>query len=312
MRNVLAAGLALAIVSLLSPHTAAQGATQVVFLGTGTPLPDPDRSGPATAIVINSSAYLIDAGVGVVRRAAEGVRKGIPALDSVNLKTVFITHLHSDHTLGLPDLILTPWVMNRATPLEVYGPKGLKSMTDHILAAWKEDIDVRLHDLEHGMPNGYKVNVHEITEGVAYKDANVTITAFLVPHGALEPSFGYQIVTPDKTIVISGDARPTPAMAKYCHGCDLLIHEVYTDGSTAKVPLEWQKYRRSYHTSSTELAEIANAAKPKLLVLYHRANPGCDQVGAHCGDSGSEAELLSEIRSRYSGPVIAAHDLDVR
>jgi ribonuclease BN (tRNA processing enzyme) len=201
--------------------------------------------------------------------------------------------------------------MNRASPLELYGPYGFKAMTNHLLEAWKIDIDVRLHDLEHGMPNGYKVNVHEISPGVVYKDANITVTAFEVPHGAITPSFAYQIVTADKKIVISGDARPTPLMAEYCRGCDLLIHEVYTEGSTAKVPEEWQKYRRSYHTSSTELAAIASDAKPKTLVLYHRANPGCDQVGAMCGDSGSEAELLEEIGRSYTGRVVAAHDLDV-
>jgi ribonuclease BN (tRNA processing enzyme) len=289
----------------------AADATRVVFLGTGTPLPDPDRSGPATAIVVNDSAYLFDAGVGVVRRATEAARKGVAALDSVNLKTVFLTHLHSDHTLGLPDLILTPWVMNRAQPLELYGPKGTRAMVDHILAAWREDIDVRLHDLEHALPNGYKVNVHEIQPGIVFTDANIAVKAFRVPHGALKESFGYRIEAPGKVVVISGDTAPTEAIVTACSGCDLLIHEVYTEGSTSKVPEEWQKYRRAYHTSSVELAELATKARPKLLVLYHRANPGCDQAGAHCGNAGSEQELLDEVHQHYSGRVVAAHDLDI-
>jgi ribonuclease BN (tRNA processing enzyme) len=296
---------------MLAASLPVSAATQVVFLGTGTPLPDPERAGPATAVVVNGSAYLFDAGPGVVRRASEAVRKGVKELDSVNLKTAFITHLHSDHTTGLPDLIFTPWVMNRKEPLELYGPKGLRAMTDHILAAWKEDIDLRLHDLEHAMPNGYKVNVHEIRPGVVFKDQNVTITAFPVLHGVWKEAFGYTIRTADKTIVISGDARPSPALLDQCKGCDLLIHEVYTEGSTKKVPLEWQKYRRSYHTSTKELAEIANKTKPGILVLYHRANPGCDQVGADCGNSGSEEEMIGEIRQNYSGRVVAAHDLDI-
>jgi ribonuclease BN (tRNA processing enzyme) len=235
----------------------------------------------------------------------------VTPLDSVNLKTVFLTHLHSDHTLGLPDLILTPWVMNRAQPLEVYGPQGTRAMVDHILAAWKLDIDVRLHDLEHAPPDGYKVNVHEIKAGTVFADANVTVKAFHVLHGALKDAFGYRIDAPGKSIVISGDTAPTDAIVDACSGCDVLIHEVYTEGSTSKVAEEWQKYRRAYHTSSVELAAIAAKARPKLLVLYHRANPGCDQAGAHCGDAGSEQELLDEIRQRYTGRVVAAHDLDI-
>ncbi len=110
--------------------------TQVVFLGTGTPLPDPDRSGPATAVVVNGAAYLFDAGAGVVRRAMQARRAGIAALDSVNLRTVFLTHLHSDHTMGLPDLILTPWVIGRQAPLDLYGPVGSATMVSGILAGW--------------------------------------------------------------------------------------------------------------------------------------------------------------------------------
>ena len=285
--------------------------TKVVFLGTGTPLPDPDRSGPCTAIVVNGTPYLVDAGPGLVRRATSALRKGVTGLDSVNLKIAFLTHLHSDHTAGLPDLIFTPWVMGRKEPLELYGPKGIRAMADHLLKAYEEDIRIRTEDLEHGSKTGYKVNAHEIQAGVVYRDKNVTVKAFPVLHGAWAQAFGYRFETADRVIVISGDARPSPALLDNCNGCDVLIHEVYTEGSTAKVAVEWQKYRHSYHTSTTELADIATKTKPGLLVLYHRANPGCDQVGAQCGDAGSEEETLREIREHYSGKVVAAHDLDI-
>ena len=117
--------------------------TQVVVLGTGTPYPDPDRSGPAVAIVVNDTAYLVDCGTGVVRRAKQAENSGITALRTESLKTVFITHLHSDHTLGYPDLIFTPWIMERKEPLQAYGPRGLKEMTDHIEQAWAKDIRIR-------------------------------------------------------------------------------------------------------------------------------------------------------------------------
>src|SRR5256885_15141244 len=119
--------------------------TQIVLLGTGNPFPDPDRSGPATAIVVNGRAYLVDFGPGVVRRAKAAMfDKGITALEPTNLTTAFATHLHSDHTVGYPDLIFTPWVMGRKVPLEVYGPKGIKAMTDHILEAWQACTAVRV------------------------------------------------------------------------------------------------------------------------------------------------------------------------
>jgi ribonuclease BN (tRNA processing enzyme) len=293
-----------------TPEQANTVGTQVVFLGTGTPLPEPERSGPATAVVVNGAAYLFDAGPGVVRRAMAAARNDIPALDSVNLRVAFLTHLHSDHTMGLPDLILTPWVMGREAPLELYGPAGTGLMAGGILQTWEEDIDRRLNGLQPATPNGYRVSAHEVTPGVVYEDANVTVTAIAVPHGEWE-AYGYRIDTADRTIVISGDAAPSEEIEAACDGCDLLIHEIYTVGSTERVTPEWQAYRRAYHTSTEELGAIASRSRPDLLVLYHRANPGCDQVGTECGDSGSEAEALAEMRRYYDGPVVEAHDLDV-
>jgi ribonuclease BN (tRNA processing enzyme) len=263
-------------------------------------------------VVVNGAAYLFDAGAGVVRRAAAAARKGITALASVNLKTAFLSHLHSDHTMGLPDLMLTPWTMGRQEPLELYGPPGTRAMAEGIQQAWALDIDRRRNDLQPATPDGWRVNVHELAaaQGQVYKDANVTVTAIPVQHGVWE-AFGYRIDTADRTIVISGDTRPTDALTAACQGCDLLIFEIYTLGSTDKVTPPWREYRRAYHTSTRELADIAARSRPKLLVLYHRANPGCDQVGTSCGTSGSEAEALSEMRQFYSGRVVEAHDLDV-
>jgi len=118
--------------------------TKVVLLGTGKPIPDPDRSGPATAIILGDSAYLVDFGPGAVRRAEAALLEcGIKALEPGNLKVAFVTHLHSDHTAGYSDLILTGWTSGRDTPLEVYGPTALKAMTEHILEAYRLDIETR-------------------------------------------------------------------------------------------------------------------------------------------------------------------------
>jgi ribonuclease BN (tRNA processing enzyme) len=292
------------------PPLPSSDGTQLVFLGTGTPLPEPERSGPATAVVVGGKAYLFDAGPGVVRRAMEAARLGLSALDSVNLRVAFLTHLHSDHTMGLPDLILTPWVMGRETPLELYGPVGTAQMANGILQTWEEDINRRLNGLQPATPNGFRVNAHEIEGGVVYEDANVTVTAIPVSHGEWT-AFGYRIDTADRSIVISGDTKPSSELEAACDGCDLLVHEIYTVGSTERVTPEWQAYRRGYHTSTEELADIASRSRPGLVVLYHRANPGCDQVGTQCGASGSEEEALAEMRRFYDGPVVEAHDLDV-
>src|SRR5580692_9020656 len=152
-------------------------AAQVILLGTGTPNADPERAGPAVAIVANGQPYLVDFGPGVVRRAAAAHIK--PS----DLKIAFATHLHSDHTVGLADLIFTPWTLERAAPLELYGPRGLRAMAHHIEQAYREDIKIRLTGGEPSNKTGYKVNVHEIKTGVVYRDANITVTAFAVPHG---------------------------------------------------------------------------------------------------------------------------------
>src|SRR5262245_19647982 len=127
------------------PTTGANGSTKLIMLGTGTPRPDPERAGPATVIVVNGTPYLIDFGAGVIRRATAAYERGIDALGyaAVNIKTVFLTHLHSDHTIGYPDLIFTPWVMGRHEPLSVYGPRGLKAKTELSIEDWQIDMDVR-------------------------------------------------------------------------------------------------------------------------------------------------------------------------
>jgi ribonuclease BN (tRNA processing enzyme) len=272
--------------------------TKVILLGTGTPNAEPDRSGSSVAIIVDEKPYLIDFGPGVVRQANAAVESGVGELAVANIKHVFATHLHSDHTAGYPDLILTPWVLERDEPLEVYGPKGIKDMTEHILAAYKQDIDIRLSGLEPANEHGWQVNVHEIEPGTIYKDSAVTVEAFPVRHGSW-PAYGYKFITPDKTIVISGDTAPCESINKAAVGCDILIHEVYSKTKFETRPTVWKKYHSSVHTSSVELAELASTAKPGLLVLYHQLYWGA-----------SDDELMREIADRYDGEVVSGKDLD--
>lgn len=280
-------------------------ATQIVMLGTGTPYPDPDRSGPATAIVVDDTPYLIDFGPGVIRRVASAYRKGVTAFgpSGINIKTAFLTHLHSDHTVGFPDLVLTPWTMGRSGPLTAYGPPGFKAMTEHVLAAWQVDIAARSRRLRH--PDAWRVVAHEFAAGVIFRDRNVVVTAFPVHHHEIADSFGFRFETPDRTIVISGDTTPTQALIEHARGCDVLIHEAYSMASCAKLTPAWQEFRRTHHTSSQELAAIAGEVKPGLLVLYHRSNAG----GGESPDD--ELELIEEVRRSYDGNVVTGRDLDV-
>lgn len=296
--------LCVLVAALAGRLGAAQTGSQLVILGTGMPAADPDRSGPAVAIIVNGTTYLVDCGPGVVRRAAAAAQHDhVPALQASDLNIVFITHLHSDHTLGYPDLILSPWVLGREKALAAYGPLGLQDMTHHILEAWKKDIDVRTHGLEKQSAPP-RVQVHEIQPGVVYRDANVKVTAFLVKHGSWDQAFGYRFDTPDRSIVISGDTSPSDSVVKACNACDLLLHEMYDDsmikaGDEHNLPA--RDYFASFHTSAQELAKIASEARPKLLVLYH-------QMGAPVDD----ARMLNALRSSgYKGPAVSAHDLDV-
>ena len=270
------------------------------MLGTGTPEPYPDRAGAAVAIVVNGTPYLVDCGAGIVKRAEAAEQNGIKALNVKNLKIVFITHLHSDHTLGYPDLIFSPWVLHRRAPLQAYGPRGLKSMTAHILKAWQQDIQVRTAGLEEANHTGYKVEVREISPGVVYQDQNVKVTAFPVKHGSWKQAFGYRFDTPDRSIVLSGDTAPTDAVVNACNGCDVLLHEVYNIKGAEMREEHWKEYFAAFHTSPEQLGEIATQAHPKLLVLYH-------QVLEHL----PEQDLVQQVGRYYKGKFVSAHDLGV-
>ncbi len=300
--SLLLAGLLSCLCSSGLAEVKSNAVTKIVLLGTGTPITDPDRSGPATAIVVNDTPYIVDFGPGLIRRAQAAYDAGTRGLKVSKLTRAFVTHLHSDHTSGYPDLILTPWVMGRNEPLQVYGPEGIKQMTRHILAAYEQDIYMRLYGAQpiDGTELGYKVNAFEIDPGIIYQDENVSVEAFRVSHGSWPQAFGYKFVTPDRTIVISGDARPSESVVKACNGCDVLIHEVYSQAALDLREDKWKNYHSKAHTSTYELAELATRAKPGLLILYHQLFW-----------TANEEKLLSEFRQAYKGMFVSGKDLEV-
>ena len=277
------------------------GATKLIVLGSGTPNPDPNRAGSAYAVVVNETPYLIDFGPGVIRRAASlsppwGGK--IEAMTVKNFEHAFLTHIHSDHSAGLADLLLTPWIMGRDKKLNLYGPKGLEQMASSTLEAFEDDINYRIYGTQPSNKIGYKFNFYLLTEGLIYEDENVSVEAFKVPHGGFDDAYGFRFTTEDKVIVFSGDTGPSKTLEKFAAGADILVHEVYSNAGFLKKTKDWQIYHQGHHTSTFEVGEIASRAKPKLLLLSHILFWGS-----------STDEILKETQSTYKGEIKIAEDL---
>ncbi|MBN2017436.1 MAG: MBL fold metallo-hydrolase [Candidatus Cloacimonetes bacterium] len=276
--------------------------TKVIILGTGNPNPNPEHSGCAVLILVDEKPYVVDFGANVVRQIAALTPEyggSLHELQIETLSTAFCTHLHSDHTLGLPDLILTPWIMGRTEPLALFGPKGIKKMAENILGAYETDIRYRIHGHEPISGTGWKVDVHEINEGIIFQDEHIIVEAFPVAHGDIE-TYGFRFTTPDKTVVISGDTSPCDNIISFSKDADILIHEVYSQKGFETLPPEWKKYHAAHHASTKQLADIANRCKPKLLVTYHMLFWKT-----------TSKDILNEIQQSYSGKVVVAHDLQI-
>ena len=275
--------------------------THFFVLGSGTPNPNPERMGSAYLVLANDTPYLFDFGSGVVRRVAALSSEwggNFSKLNVTQLEYAFLSHIHSDHTLGLADLIITPWIMGRDKPLKIFGPEAAKDMADHIIKAYQPDIDYRIYGTQPQNDKGYKAIFTSIEEGVIYEDKNIMVTAFLNDHGDLAESYGFLIQTGDKTILISGDTGPSANLLRFGNEVDILVHEVYSQAGFEKKEPDWKIYHKAHHTSPSELAKIAKKLNPKTLVLSHILFWGS-----------SESEILEEIMKDYDGKVILADDL---
>ena len=288
------------ILLLLLLISTASASTKLFILGTGTPNPNPERMGSSYLVLANDEPYLFDYGTGVVRRIASFSPSWggeYQALEVENLKYAFLTHIHSDHTLGLADLIITPWIMGRSEPLKIFGPKGAKYMHTNIIKAYQPDIDYRIYGTQPQNSTGYKVIFNELKDKFVYQDENIKVTAFSNDHGDLQESYGFLIETIDKRILISGDTAMSKNLISYGEDLDYLIHEIYSQkGFDNKTP-DWQKYHQAHHTGPKEVAEIANLLQPKSLILSHILFWGS-----------SEQEILDEVKTFYSGKIIVAED----
>ena len=265
---------------------------KLTILGSGTPNVFSDREGPSVALQVNKMIYIFDAGRGISRRAFQA------NISYAKMTHLFLTHLHSDHTVGLPDYIFTTGVLGRTSPFHVFGPKGTQNMIDHIMAAYADDIRIRLTGLEPSAQESYEYHIEEIDAQWVYRDQYIEIRAFPVHHGNWD-CFGFSINIHGFHIIISGDTKPCQTLIDYSKDCDILIHEVYScKGFQEKSPT-WQNYHTSMHTSAKELGIIASKVKPKQLVLYHQLYW-----------NGADCDIIADIRENYMGTIISAKDLE--
>lgn len=273
--------------------------TQVVVLGTGTPIPDAARAGSSIAVIHRGQAYLFDVGAGSVRNAVRArYRYDLPSLYPSLICCVFLTHMHSDHTMDYGELNYTLW-WRRPQPLRAFGPAGLGDMTENLHRMMRADTLLRTSGNQPvPQPDGRNTQVTEIEAGVVFEEDGIRIEAFDVSHGFISPAFGYRITTDDRVIVISGDTAYSEKLVEMSRGADLLFHEVISDQGTSGLPPFWQDYHNNAHTSARVLGNLANEVRPGTLVLYH---------GLYFG--APETSVIDEVRAVYDGKVVLASDL---
>ncbi len=286
---------------LCSPAVAQTDSIVVTLLGTGTPNPRIERLGPSTLIEAGGKRLLFDAGRGTTIRLEQlGIRSG-------SVTNVFITHFHSDHTNGIPDLWLTGWLPPfgaRATPLRIWGPTGVEELARGLELAYGADIRMRM--AEEGLPRaGTRLAATEVTpDAVVFSENGVVVTAFEVDHGEyLKPAFGYKVAFGGRSVVISGDTRYSTNLVQHARGADLIVHEVAMAPAEMLALLPIQKIM-SVHTSPAEAARVFREARPRLAVFTHFALPP-----NRAGPSATVEDVLAEARRSYDGRMELGEDL---
>ena len=280
------------------PALAPRGTLQITLLGTGNPRPNMERFGPAILVEAGPRKILIDAGRGATQRLFEiGARDLLVGIDAL-----FLTHLHSDHTVGIPDVWLTSWVFGRAKALEVLGPAGTAEMSGHLAQAYEWDVAMRSRD--EGFPlEGARLAAMNVQPGVVYERDGLRVTAFAVEHGGvITPAYGYRVDYQDRSAVFSGDTKFFEPLAAHAKGVDVFVHEVISpevEMRRAQVQGAHAIERViSHHTSPEQAGTLFAAAKPRLAVF------------SHIVPSPTTADdLIGPTRRTYSGPLAVGYDL---
>jgi ribonuclease Z len=267
---------------------------KVTLLGTGYPQPRMDRFGPSTLVEAGSEKFLFDCGRGAAQRLAQ------INVSFADVSALFLTHLHSDHTVGIPDLWLTGWVQGRKVPFRVWGPTGTQQMMSHLERAYEFDIHIR-RDVDEKLPaQGVVVLAKDIDQGVVYQSREVKITAFIVDHGPVKPALGYRIDYAGHSVVLSGDTRFSENLIRFSEGTDVLVHEVIdADAFRTQNPSfspERVRIVVAHHTTPEQAGTVFARVKPKLAVYSHVV-------------PGDTPSLIPLTRKTYSGPLEVGEDL---
>ena len=280
--------------------TAAPGpapSLRVTLLGTGNPRPSMTRFGPSILVEAGTVRILVDAGRGATQRLfslGDGMLAGIDL--------VLLTHLHSDHVVGLPDLWLTGWIFGREKPLLVRGPEGTVAMMSHLKAAYAFDIGIR-RDVDERFPAaGIEVDACDLQSGASFELDGVRVTAFAVDHGPVTPAYGYRLDHAGRSVVFSGDTRPSRALVENARGVDVLVHEVIVPSveMMRSAVADATKVRRiiEHHTTPEDAGKIFAEVKPRLAVYSHIVP-----------SPAAEKDLVGPTRKSYSGPLAVGYDL---
>lgn len=270
----------------------------VTLLGTSSPSPSIERFGMSTLVEAGDERLLFDCGRGAIQRLLQ-LGPEYPRVDKL-----FLTHLHSDHIVGIPDLWLTAWIMGRRTAFKVWGPTGTVDMMAHLEQAYQADIHIR-RDLDELLPqSGIDIAAQDIAEGFEYTLGDVRVVVFDVDHRPVTPAFGYRIEYKDRVVALSGDTRPCENLVKYAQGADLLIHEIIAPQAFLKRAVQMTEHHRQavieHHTTPQQAGEIFCRINPKLAVYSH-------VIGGPI--PGYEAEILDGTAETYSGAVEIGYDL---
>jgi ribonuclease Z len=258
---------------------------RVTLLGTGTPFPSAERLGSAILVEVAGKKLLFDCGRGVVIRLTQA------GVNPKDIDGLFLTHLHSDHVVGIPDLWLSGWFLGRDRTLPIWGPTGTHDMAEHLAQAFAFDIRIRQTGPDPLPAKGVEIDAKEVTQGEIYNDGLTRISAFLVDHGTVKPAFGYRVDSNGHSVVISGDTKFCQNLVDFAKGADCLIHVAWSAGW--KNPTAPSK--RSI-ASAEDAGRVFGIVKPKLGVVYHYKD---------------EEGLLEAVRKEYKGPLVIARDLIV-
>jgi len=287
--------------------------TKVVVLGSGNPFPNPLRRGPCVVVVAGGRPYFVDAGEGIWRGIAHAVihhRNLESVFDLANLEHLFLTHLHCDHTVGLPSFLLSPYKFNAPKEKQIYGPPGVVEMVDHILAAYTVDIDAAWTRSGHNS-QGWRATGHEIAaSGVVFEDDNVMVEALKTEHAPLDDCWAFRFTTSDRVVVIGGDGCYSDGLVEAVRGADLFLADIVSEEHLDDAPWggelreKTQEIRR-YHLVPRDLLRLQEQTEVATVALYH-------EQGFLDGEAYSREALADEIRALgFRGRLISSIDGDI-